>query len=128
MLSSLRSMPHFLSHIRRYLYTKYVLNRTYVSLHNSYVSSIFFSLLLSHVFLSSLSFTNDNHIGEEIVSGAQRIHDVALLTERAEHWKVESRTCTFTKRIDMRTNIMRESIGDSLRGCIKDSNEAGWIL
>jgi hypothetical protein len=26
--------------------------------------------------------------GEEIVSGAQRIHDVALLTERAEHWKV----------------------------------------
>ena len=23
---------------------------------------------------------------------------------------------------------MRESIGDSLRGCIKDSNEAGWIL
>ena len=22
------------------------------------------------------------------MSGAQRIHDVALLTERAEHWKV----------------------------------------
>ena len=30
--------------------------------------------------------------GEEIVSGAQRIHDVTLLTERAEHWKVGTRT------------------------------------
>ena len=29
--------------------------------------------------------------GEEIVSGAQRIHDVALLTERAEHWKVREK-------------------------------------
>ena len=26
--------------------------------------------------------------GEEIVSGAQRIHDPALLVERAEHWKI----------------------------------------
>lgn len=26
--------------------------------------------------------------GEEIVSGAQRVHDVNLLIERAEHWKI----------------------------------------
>ena len=31
-------------------------------------------------------------VGEEIVSGAQRIHDVTLLTERAEHWKVTTYT------------------------------------
>ena len=32
------------------------------------------------------------YVGEEIVSGAQRIHDVTLLTERAEHWKVGTHT------------------------------------
>ena len=57
-------------------------------------------LLLSSLLLSSRDFPSRHSIsnlfvrfflvcvGEEIVSGAQRIHDVTLLTERAEHWKV----------------------------------------
>ena len=43
----------------------------------------------SHILIFSYSLILSLIKGEEIVSGAQRIHDVALLTERAEHWKVK---------------------------------------
>lgn len=61
----------------------------------AYLSSFLRSPLFSSRDFSSLHsisylFTQPLLVraGEEIVSGAQRIHDVSLLTERAEHWKV----------------------------------------